>query len=165
MERKDIKKFMDIVSILYPSYKFPKDKATLTLATKIWIQLFAPYKLNLVIEALKNTAKQSDYFNAAKVACECEELTLLLSNNDKLNKTEIYNEILKAISFEDTQAKFESLSPIAKQAVGIPAQLYRWAQVPLLEFETIIAPILKGAIEKEIRNLIKKQAAKRAGLI
>lgn len=165
MERKEIKNLMEMVAILHPSYKIPEDKPMRLLAIKTWLQLFAPYKLNLVIEALKNTAKQSDYFNAAKVACECEELTLILSNNAKLNKSDIYKEIIEASTSEGYKAKFEALSPIAKQVVGFPAQLYRWSQIPVMEFETIVAPMLKRNIEIETRNFVKKQSAKRAGLI
>lgn len=164
MEKKELMKFFEVVTILYPTYKLPTNEELKKETIKIWNQCLKPYKLKLAIEAAKNVAKENDYFNIAKIAAECEDLTILLSNKNSIKPDKIFLEIILTLEYSNPQQNFNTLSPIAKDVVGYPGQLSNWTKVPKAEFETVIVPLLKKDIAKAVKNFIRKQTALRAGI-
>lgn len=164
MEKKELMKFFEVVTILYPTYKLPTNEELKKETIKIWNQCLKPYKLKLAIEAAKNVAKENDYFNIAKIAAECEDLTILLSDKNFIKPDKIFLEIILSLKYSNPEQNFNTLSPIAKDVVGYANQLLNWSKIPNEVFETVIVPLLKKDIAKAVKNFIKKQTALRAGI-
>lgn len=137
-----------IIKQLWQNYKLPENE----LEDEFMWQMFKNFDIRLAQVALIDFAKESSFFEPAKVVAKCESiidsrkgLENIITENDILN--EINNCFLEFGTYVE---KFNNLSDIAKRIVGSPTQLENWGSLDIQDFDTVIA----SAILRTARTLL-----------
>lgn len=115
-----------------------------------WYRALGEYDLKIVLVALEEHAKVSDFCNVSKVGELCKKFTEI-ANGTYIDEESVVSEIRKAIS-SNIKEVFDKLSPTAKEAVGGVWQLARWGSLQISEIETVVV----SNIRKKVHNVIEK---------
>lgn len=152
MEKSELIKVYGYAGILWNTFEIPKQTEKQALQGQIWYDFLKDYDLETIFASMRELSKESDFCNIGKVAKGCQTICNLMSA--KLDEEDIFKEINGAISFYNTQDKFDKLSDVAKKVVGTAGQLSSWAGSDVDTFNSVIA----SQIKKSIRNQFDRQA-------
>ena len=150
MKKEDLLKVYACAGALWSSFKIPQRELEAQLCDEVWFDTLGAYDIKIVLFSLREYAKTNDFCNIAKVGLLCDKFTQM-QNGTWIDEEEVLKEIRKAISYGKYRENFEKLSPFAKEIVGHPAYLAKWAQSS--EVDTVIMSNLR----KTVRNVLEKR--------
>jgi hypothetical protein len=160
MTNLELAKVYSLTKMLWNNFKMPTEKAEAKLHDEVWFEMLKPFSFEVITVAMRDYCKESEFCNIGKIVALCEKVVNIQSQLQEISENEIVLEIEKAISkvssyksHEENQKAFDGLSPIAKKITGYRAQLFRWAQVDIADFETVC----KSQIFRQAREFLKKQ--------
>ena len=133
---------------IWSTFKTPEDEMDAKLHDAVWFDLLLPYSADIVVLALREYAKTSDFCNIAKVAEICKKLTSM-KKGTYIDEEAIYDEIRKAIACCNKDETFENLSDFAKEIVGGAWQLYKWGSCTTDQVEGVIMSRIKRRIQNK----------------
>ena len=142
---------------IWSTFKVPTgDSAESQVEAKLfdatWFETLAPYDLNIVLLAVKEYAKTSDFCNIAKVGEMCRKIKSI-ADGSYINEEDVLKEIRLAISRCAKDEAFAKLSPFAKEVVGGAWQLYKWGSLESGQVDTVVMSNLR----KRVKGLLQKQ--------
>lgn len=150
MKREDLKQVYAYASLLWETFKVPTEEENIILQAQIWYDFLKEYDLETIFASMRELCKESDFCNIGKIAKGCQIICNLATN--RTDEEDIFQEIIKAVSYYDCKDNFNNLSDIAKDVVKEPSQLARWALSNVDDFSTVIA----SNIKRSIRNSLQK---------
>lgn len=152
MKSKELLQVYAYAKLLWPTFKLPDDGLEAILHDQLWLDMLNPFDLGLVITAMKECAKESDFCTIGKIAAQCESLQQV-GTRPELNEDSIYNEIYEQVTSPTYAKPFNELTPIAQKVIG--NNLRGWRQSEFTDFVTIISPSIRKAIRRELERTQK----------
>lgn len=160
MKKEELIKVYTLAKSLWANFKLPINDFEAKYLDDTWLEMLKPFSFEVITVAMRDYCKESEFCNIGKIVALCEKVVNIQSQLQEISENEIILEIEKAIanvslykSHEENQKVFDNLSPIAKKITGYRAQLFRWAQVDISDFETVC----KSQILRQAREFLKKQ--------
>jgi len=162
VEKKELIQIYTLAKILWANYKMPDSKFEIEMHNAVWLELLKDYDIKLIVEAMKEYSKQSEFLNIGKVAQKCQDITNASNPQMAKLETDYISEIEKSLRGNSFQAKesFETLSPIAKRIVGHAWSLQEWAMLSQYQWEQVVnrlSPSIKKLIEQENNTKLSLQ--------
>jgi len=167
MIKKELFAVLAKCSFIWPNFKLPTDDKTLKEFYKEWYEQLEPFAPDIIIAAIREYAKESDFCNLGKIVAKCEDIIAII-NNINFNEDIIFQEINKAITRVPLvlqpghqnfyynspkygyEVNFDKLSKLAKRVVGTPSQLLSWGSCDVDSFQTVVASNIKRSIRNQI---------------
>lgn len=150
MKKEELTKVFAYAKLLWNNFVVPNDDENKLLQIQIWYDFLKDYDLETIFASMRELCKESDFCNIGKIAKGCQTICNLATN--RTDEEDIFQEIIKAVSYYDCKENFNNLSDIAKDVVKEPSQLARWALSNVDDFSTVIA----SNIKRSIRNSLQK---------
>ena len=150
---------------IWGTFKVPDTKESVMLTMEVWLDLLKEYDLQIIMSAMLELAKESDFCNVVKVAENCKTL-VKLANNELVDEDMICNEIRMAIknSLYHAREEFDKLSEIAKRIVGSPASLRSWAELDSATVSSVVMSNIKKSASNQIERQNKMEVIEQANL-
>lgn len=152
MNKLDLVKVYAFAGAIWSSFRIPTNEIEAKIFDETWFLILRPYSLEMVLTAVQEHAKKSDFCNIAKIGDICETYTKKLNGN-YIDTESVIDEIKKAISYYDVKEKFEKLSPFAKEVVGDPSNLAKWSIGESKDFETVIISQLRKRLNNKLEEI------------
>lgn len=158
MTREETKKFLFVITSLYPNFKLEN----ITAAIEAWHFALEEYEFQDAKEALNSYLKNSRS-GFAPSASQIINLIYEKYEEPELTNGEVINLICKAISNSsyNSISEFNMLPEALREAVGSPDNLRQWGMTENLNLEVVYSQIIKAYKE---RAKYKKAAARTSGL-
>lgn len=156
MKREDLKQVYAYASLLWETFKVPTEEENIILQAQIWYDFLKEYDLETIFASMRELCKESDFCNIGKIAKGCQIICNLATN--RTDEEDIFQEIIKAVSYYDCKENFNNLSDIAKDVVKEPSQLARWALSNVDDFSTVVASNIKRSIRNSLQKSEKIQS-------
>lgn len=137
---------------IWSTFKIPEKELEARLFDATWYEILKPYSIDLILIAIKEYAKLSDFCNIAKVGEICNKLQKTIEGT-YLDEDVILDEIRQAVVKCSKDKAFDKLSDFSKKVVGGSWQLYKWGSLEIGQFDTIVVSDLR----KKIRNMIDRE--------
>lgn len=147
IKREELFKIYAYCGAIWSTFKLPENDLEANLFDLTWYDILCPYNLDIIILAIKEYAKKSDFCNIAKIGEECKRIQKI-SEDKYIDDEAVLSEIRIAITRCIKNEAFEKLSPFAKEVVENPWQLDKWGSLTTNEVETVIMSNLRKKIEK-----------------
>lgn len=152
MEKKDLFKVCSFAKAIWSSFKVPEKDLDLIVLKETWYLTLAPYPVELVLTAMQQYAKESDFCNVAKIGAICERY-MEMQTKKFVDKEKTIANIRRAIGGLGTyQERFDELTDFEKEIVGSPNRLASWGMTNIELFETVIVSNLRKVIDYKLEN-------------
>lgn len=149
MKQEDLPVVWAYTNAVIDTFKVPDTEIKCQMAMSVWMDVLGQYELPIIKSAILERAKESDFFNIAKVGQTCEKLTQIAMGL-YIDEEEVLDEIRKAVSYANCKENFQGLSEFAKEIVGHSAYLAKWAMSD--QFETVIINNLRKKIHSRVES-------------
>ena len=156
MEKKDLPAIWAYASALWGTFKAPDTKEKFNMAMEVWAELLGEYDLRVIKAAMIELSKESDFCTVGKLVKHCQTISKL-EKGEIVDVDEVIQAIIKAEQSMDKKKAFEELPAIAKDVVGHPSMLYKWAMMDSNLFHSVVVSNLRKSIEKAMENNDKEQ--------
>lgn len=147
LKREELFKIYGYCGAIWSTFKLPENDLEANLFDLTWYDILCPYNLDIILLAIKEYAKKSDFCNIAKIGEECKRIQKI-SEGKYIDDEAVLSEIRKAIMQCQKDEAFEHLSPFAKEVVEGAWQLYKWGMLETGQVDTVIMSNLRKKIEK-----------------
>lgn len=147
LKREELFKIYGYCGAIWSTFKLPENDLEANLFDLTWYDILCPYNLDIILLAIKEYAKKSDFCNIAKIGEECKRIQKI-SEDKYIDDEAVLSEIRKAIMYCQKDEAFENLSPFAKEVVEGAWQLYKWGMLETGQVDTVIMSNLRKKIEK-----------------
>lgn len=165
MKREELLKVYGYAKSIWSSFKVSNVEPDASLHDEVWFEVLKPYDVRVVLTAMQEYAKESDFCNISKVACLCEKI-LNIKNGSYIDVESVLSEIRNAVSYAYCKEKFATLSEFAKSIVEHPARLAQWANSESLDTvimsnlrKTITNKLEQRKLQKQIDNVLIENAS------
>lgn len=147
MNKVELLKVYAFCGAVWSSFKTPINEEEAKLFDEVWFTILKPYSTEMILTAIQEYARESDFCNIAKISDLCQKYTEK-ANGTYIDPEKVLIEIRDAVSYDKCKENFEKLSSFAKEIVQHPAYLAKWAKSD--QFETVILSNLR----KQITNTL-----------
>ena len=161
MEKKDLPAIWAYASALWGTFKAPDTKEKFNMAMEVWAELLGEYDLRVIKAAMIELSKESDFCTVGKLVKHCQTISKL-EKGEIVDVDEVIQAIIKAEQSMDKKKAFEELPAIAKDVVGHPSMLYKWAMMDSNSFHSVVVSNLRKSIEKRLDISDTKEAMQKA---
>lgn len=152
MKKEELLVVYGYAGAIWSTFKLPEDEREARLFDVTWYEILRHYNIELILIAIKEYAKISDFCNIAKVGEICKKLQKTVEGK-YIDEDVILDEIRQVVVKYSKDAGFEKLSDFAKKVVGGPWQLYKWGCLEIGQFDTVVVSDLR----KKIKNMIDRE--------
>lgn len=150
MNKVELLKVYAFCGAVWSSFKTPINEEEAKLFDEVWFTILKPYSTEMILTAIQEYARESDFCNIAKISDLCQKYTEK-ANGTYIDPEKVLTEVRNAVSYDRNRENFEKLSPFAKEIVQHPAYLAKWARSD--QFETVILSNLR----KTINNVLAEK--------
>jgi len=148
MKKQELIKVYAFAGAMWSSFKIPTSELDAQIFDEAWYLTLAPYPLELVLTAMQQYAKESDFCNVAKIGAICEKYTAM-KNGTYIDEEKTLENIRNAIDYTNCKENFDKLMPFEKELVGGAHMLARWAK------EGNVDTVIMSNLRKTIRNKLE----------
>lgn len=150
MIKQDLLKVYAFAGAMWSSFKIPTNELDAKMFDEAWYLTLAPYPVSLILTAMQQYAKESDFCNVAKIGTICEKY-IAINSGTYIDEEKALKNIRRAICGLGTkEERFEELTDFEKSVVGSPSQLGSWGMANAELFDTVIISNLRKTIKNKL---------------